>query len=502
MGRARYDNSVDSDSTSDVSSEANHRQRSRRLDRINERDRRFKEYDSDSTDTSKEISSEDETDSASGSDDRKRLTGKSQKQRKKETGSTSFSLSASEPRSSDSTQQSPSSRSGLTCFLGVVLGLAVVVVGSYSIYVWVQSPSSHTTSSSSNSTPEPKTVTVTAGGGNSGSSASGTPSSGISSSTASPSASSKPSSNSTSTPASSSSSSSSSIELNGLARNNIGIGFLPDYTDQNMKKITDGLKIKSSFYGWYAQLPESDEWDGAQLLSQMEDIKACNCIFQPAVMPTKGWKGLTKDDNFQALAIAKVMKRFTDEGIDVQLRFAHEVNWYQSDGTYKGTKDDFKEGWATVAAAVADNPKVKMFFTPNVAGALEDYVAFMPDDLSTVHLLGIDYYPQKATESFLDRMKPLYDKYCKDGKILFAIGETGNGWEGPIEDRLTWLDQCTSAETAKTMPHLVGVSWFNYNKEREFRLFIENDDSVNEASKKWIADTEGITQSGSTAGNA
>ena len=49
-----------------------------------------------------------------------------------------------------------------------------------------------------------------------------------------------------------------------------------------------------------------------------------------AVMPTKGWKGLTEEDNFQALAIAKVMKMFTDEGIEVQLRFAHEVNWYVS----------------------------------------------------------------------------------------------------------------------------------------------------------------------------
>ena len=42
-------------------------------------------------------------------------------------------------------------------------------------------------------------------------------------------------------------------------------------------------------------------------------------------MPTKGWAGLTKDDNYQALAIAKVMKQFTDEGIEVWLRFAHEI---------------------------------------------------------------------------------------------------------------------------------------------------------------------------------
>lgn len=61
----------------------------------------------------------------------------------------------------------------------------------------------------------------------------------------------------------------------------------------------------------------------------MDDIKACECIFQPAVMPTKGWKGLTADDNAQALSIATIMKKFTDEGIEVWLRFAHEVNWYQ-----------------------------------------------------------------------------------------------------------------------------------------------------------------------------
>jgi hypothetical protein len=50
-------------------------------------------------------------------------------------------------------------------------------------------------------------------------------------------------------------------------------------------------------------------------------------------MPTGGWQGLTASDNSQAVNIAKVMKQFTDEGIEVWLRFAHEVNWYQTDGT-------------------------------------------------------------------------------------------------------------------------------------------------------------------------
>ncbi|GAA5988395.1 hypothetical protein JCM10908_003547 [Rhodotorula pacifica] len=278
------------------------------------------------------------------------------------------------------------------------------------------------------------------------------------------------------------------LVLPGASRNNIGIGFLPDYKTQNMADIEKGLGIKSSFYGWYAQLPKSGLWDGSQLLSQ-------------AVMPTNGWSGLTASDDSQAKAIAAVMKKFTDEGIEVWLRFAHEVNWYVTDGTYQGGVDDFKAAWAAVAKAVADNDKVKMFYTPNVAGSLDDYVHWYPDDPTTVHYLGIDYYPRSASESFLDHMQPLYDKYCKDGSTKFAMGETGNGWEATIEERLAWLDQCTSAETAKAMPHYVGISYFNYDKEQEFRLFIEGDEKTNGATKKWLQSSD-VTASGAKAGNA
>lgn len=46
-------------------------------------------------------------------------------------------------------------------------------------------------------------------------------------------------------------------------------------------------------------------------------------------MPTGGWEGLTPDNNWQAINICNVMKQFTDRGVEVWLRFAHEVNWYQ-----------------------------------------------------------------------------------------------------------------------------------------------------------------------------
>ena len=55
-----------------------------------------------------------------------------------------------------------------------------------------------------------------------------------------------------------------------------------------------------------------------------------------------------------------------------------------------------------------------------------------------------------------DGRRPFYDAYCKDGKILFAMGETGTMWKATIEEKLAWIDQMTSAETAKAMPHYVG----------------------------------------------
>ncbi|GAA6050670.1 hypothetical protein NBRC10513_004210 [Rhodotorula toruloides] len=279
---------------------------------------------------------------------------------------------------------------------------------------------------------------------------------------------------------------------------NIGIGFLPDYKNQDMAKVNSALGIKSSYYGWYAQLPESGDWDGAQLLSQLNDIKACNCIFQPAVMPTKGWRGLTASDNSQAKAIAKVMKKFTDEGIEVWLRFAHEVKQVQLFLQY--TRFALTFNTRTVPAAVADNPKVRMFFTPNVAGSLQDYVNWMPDDLSTVHYLGIDYYPKDASQRFVDIAKPLYDKYCADGKILFAMGETGTHWRATIEERLAWLDELTSAATAKAMPHYVGISWFNYDKETNFYLYDPGNADTTAKAKAWLAN--GTVASGAKMGNA
>lgn len=112
-------------------------------------------------------------------------------------------------------------------------------------------------------------------------------------------------------------------------------------------------------------------------------------------MPTGGFGGMTEDDDSQAQAIADVIKKFTDAGIEVRVRFGHEMNYYLSDGTYPGgTGDDtaqaFKTAWSVVTKAVRSKTggKAKMFFTPNVAGDTSQYDKYMPD-LSEIDFVSI-----------------------------------------------------------------------------------------------------------------
>uniref|UniRef100_A0A0S1MK75 GH26 domain-containing protein n=1 Tax=Phakopsora pachyrhizi TaxID=170000 RepID=A0A0S1MK75_PHAPC len=259
-----------------------------------------------------------------------------------------------------------------------------------------------------------------------------------------------------------------SMNLNGLF-----FGFLPDDgssggTRQTMAQLNAAIRGKSAVYGWYSQAKSGVPFDGSQLLDVIDDVKASNSVFQPAVMPIGGWQGLTAQDNSQAIAIANVMKTFTDRGIPVWLRFAHEVNYYQTDGTYQGTAADFKAGWAAVSSAIKQiAPDVKMWWTPNVDSA-ENYKAYEPDDMSTVDLVGIDYYPKRLTgNDFLSTMKDFHDRYAVDGR-KFAIGETGLGWPGTIEEKYNWLQEICAAKAS--LPEFVSAAWFNFDKEYDYKI--------------------------------
>ncbi|GAA5915556.1 hypothetical protein JCM5296_007281 [Sporobolomyces johnsonii] len=289
--------------------------------------------------------------------------------------------------------------------------------------------------------------------------------------------------------ASASSSSSSSTStlgwgLAGVKKSNIYIGFLPDDgsgggTAQTISEINSAIGGTSAAQGWYAQAQSGTLFDGSQF-SYRKDQIVSGGVFQPAVMPTGGWWGLTSDDNQQAVAICKVMQEYVDLGVEVWLRFAHEVNYYQTDGTYQGTAADFKEGWATVAAACKQYaPTVKMWFTPNVA-SLSEYEEYYPDDPSTVDLIGVDWYPM-ATSGFdfaygSANMQEFHDKYTSADGTKFAIGETGLGETATIAERLAWLQNIVDSQS--TMTNMIAVSWFNYYKGYDFRIAAVSGDSI------------------------
>lgn len=100
-----------------------------------------------------------------------------------------------------------------------------------------------------------------------------------------------------------------------------------------MAAINSKIGKKGGAYGWYSQI-KSTQYDDSQLTQVMSDLKSSGAVFIASVMPT-GVAFSDVDSNL-AQQIATSMKKFTDQGIEVWLRFAHEVNYYVTDGTYKG----------------------------------------------------------------------------------------------------------------------------------------------------------------------
>ncbi|KAJ3826858.1 glycoside hydrolase family 26 protein [Lentinula raphanica] len=261
-------------------------------------------------------------------------------------------------------------------------------------------------------------------------------------------------------------------------KNGVPFGFLPDVSAQaTMAEINKAVGMSpASTYGWYAQIT-GDSWDGSQLLSQKQDIIDSKAVFIPAVMPTVDMSAITSD---VAKQVASVLKQFTDEGVEVWLRFAHEVNYYISSGTYHGNVDSYQTAWANIAEAVKDNPKIKMFWCPNWADA-SSLEQWFPKDASTVDIVGMDAYPQ-SQQSFDDVYGSFYDAFAKKNNIPFAIGETGPG-KGDDSLKEYWLKQIAEVDVQDKYPLYIAGCWFEYYKGFDFRIIMDQSSSIVAESK-------------------
>lgn len=94
-------------------------------------------------------------------------------------------------------------------------------------------------------------------------------------------------------------------------------------------------------------------------------------------------------------------------------------------------------------------------------------------------------------------MQPFHDAYCLNSSNVFAIGETGLAYAADITTKLSYLDAMTNLAAKAALSKLVGISWFNYNKEQDFYLYDPSTDSVTSATKAWLE--SGTSASGASA---
>jgi beta-mannanase len=182
----------------------------------------------------------------------------------------------------------------------------------------------------------------------------------------------------------------------------------------------------------------------------------------PSIMPT----GVTwsQVDSNLANKIGNTVKAFTNKGIPVYLRFAHEVNCYAKPGcatpAYPGGEDyaGFKKAWANVAAVCRGIKGCYMYFSPNLNGD-DDIKNWLPP-ASDIDIMGIDHYvgTSNYATSWASHFSSFYNEYVKPYGKLFMIGETA--CSGCTEDqKLAWVKTLTMSDFS-AYPLYKGVMWF------------------------------------------
>lgn len=217
--------------------------------------------------------------------------------------------------------------------------------------------------------------------------------------------------------------------------------------------------LTKNSYGYNSQITELP-YTGDQFDSIKEDVVKSGAVFIPAIMPTK----VKFSDITQTVAdqIAGVLEQFTSQGVEVWLRFAHEMNWYAGKGQVYagGTTDEFITAWQTVHAAVANNSKILMFWCPNY-DTVENIQPWWPGP-EYVDMVGMDDYPPGGT-TFASVYGAFYDGFAARYNKHFCIGETGSFNGGSVADKEAWVSQLANADLNR-FPCYKSITWFEYLK--------------------------------------
>ena len=224
----------------------------------------------------------------------------------------------------------------------------------------------------------------------------------------------------------------------------------------------------------------------------MSDVVASGAVFIPAIMPT----GVRFSDINETVGqqIASVLNQFTSQGVEVWLRFAHEVNYYVMPDTnsagngpeYAGGSEqassvlnflvgaltcipaqaEFTQAWQTVHDAVATNPRILMFWSPN-ADTVDNLTGWWPG-ADYVDIVGMDNYPDPGA-TFASAYGAFYDEFANQYSKHFCIGETGVKNGGSIANKEAWVTELAKTNVS-AYPCYKSTIWFEFDKAVDFRI--------------------------------
>lgn len=106
--------------------------------------------------------------------------------------------------------------------------------------------------------------------------------------------------------------------------------------EPNIYLMMEFTLANCSSYGTYAQIDDKGSFVN-QMTSVKNDVVASKAVWTISLMPTisGGFKAVT-DAHCQKAA--SIIQDYVNSGVEVWLRFGHEMNWYVQDGTYHGSK--------------------------------------------------------------------------------------------------------------------------------------------------------------------
>ncbi|KUJ23677.1 glycoside hydrolase [Mollisia scopiformis] len=260
----------------------------------------------------------------------------------------------------------------------------------------------------------------------------------------------------------------------GLSVNGIAFGWVPDdKIGSSMSLVNERVGAPGSTMGIYSQVTSADEFDDYQFTepSRLRDIISSKAVLIATIMPLIPFETFTPALCAQ---IASSMRKLTDEGVFVWLRFAHEMNWYSRDGdgpalhggnpnlknTYTGTPVQFIQMWNILSEAVKDNLMVKMFWSPNSG---QDKDQWFPGP-AVVDIIGMDFYPKDRSRTPEKVYKPIHDNYALKYNLPFVIGETGVKGSSSSEFKMWWLSGVVDSRLKSALPNYMSCSWFEFDK--------------------------------------